>query len=41
MSNNEVFETIFKKVSIQIIDNNFIDMNVTKTKDENTTIQIR
>lgn len=33
MSNNEVFETIFKKVSIQIIDNNFIDMNVTKTKD--------
>jgi len=33
MSNNEVFETIFKKVSIQIIDNNFIDMNVVKEKD--------
>lgn len=33
MSNNEVFETIFKKVSIQIIDNNFIEMNVIKEKD--------
>ena len=33
MSNNEVFETIFKKVSIQIIDNNFIEMNVVKEKD--------
>lgn len=33
MSNNEVFETIFKKISIQIIDNNFLDMNVVKDKD--------
>ena len=33
MSNNEVFETIFKKVSVQIIENNFTDMNVVRNKD--------
>lgn len=32
MSNNEVFETIFKKISIQIIDNIFTDMKIIKTK---------
>lgn len=30
MSNNEVFETIFKKISIQIIDNIFTDMKIIK-----------
>ena len=34
MSNNEVFETIFKKVSIQIIDNIFTDLKITKTEND-------
>jgi hypothetical protein len=33
MSNNEVFETIFKKVSIKIIDNNYKNVNIKKEKD--------
>ena len=34
MSNNEVFETIFRKISVQIIDNNFKDYTIVNLKNK-------